>query len=103
MHVVVAAETSYSVAYIVGTVFAWLVSIVLTGWMAQRKGRSVAGWSLLAAFIAIWAFVIVALLPSKRADDEPDQLEELRDLHDTGVLTDEEFEAKKTKVLTEAR
>lgn len=36
------------------------------------------------------------------ADDEPDymdELEKLADLHDKGIITDEEFEAKKKQIL----
>jgi hypothetical protein len=92
-------------AFDVGVLMGWVASIALTGWMARKKGRGIVRWSLLAILIALWAFVIVALLPSKRqavpsADGDVDRFAELRDLHDSGVLTDEEFEAKKAKVLT---
>ena len=37
--------------------------------------------------------------PSASGGDDLDQLKKLADLHDAGILTDEEFEAKKAQIL----
>jgi uncharacterized membrane protein YoaT (DUF817 family) len=48
------------------TLLIWLASIVATYLVAQRKGRSVALWTLLAILISWLALIIVALLPARR-------------------------------------
>lgn len=101
----------------VGILVGYLIVVVagggLSGWIAHRKGRSVAGWVVLGAVFSLWAVVVVALLPSRRPAGEAltltlngqarpspsdtadrDVVRELADLRDAGVLTEEEFEAK---------
>ena len=92
----------------------WLIigGLLVQWWKEGRHGlvQRAVTWALLA-----WLTLFLLLLLPFRATRkllvpspvEPpqavgvDQLAELRDLHDSGVLTDDEFEAKKTKVLTE--
>jgi hypothetical protein len=46
----------------------WAVGgAAFAGWVAHRKGRSVAPWALLGFFFGAWAIAVVALLPAKNA------------------------------------
>jgi len=43
-----------------------LTFAVLTGWIANRKGRSFVGWAVVGLFFHLLGMLLVALLPSKR-------------------------------------
>jgi len=48
----------------------WVVCMVLAGWVARTKGRSVAGWVLAAAFLNWIAIVVLGALPSKKTSGD---------------------------------
>jgi hypothetical protein len=43
----------------------WIVPVVLTAWLAAKKGYSPAVWTILAIFITWIALIIVLVLPSR--------------------------------------
>ena len=61
------ASESDAIGLLAGILIWAVVGAALAGWVAHRKGRSVAGWALLGAFFGAWAIAVVALLPSQNA------------------------------------
>ena len=47
--------------------------IVLTAWLAARKGYSAAVWAIVAFFINVIALVIVLVLPTRPQAPPPDR------------------------------
>ena len=43
----------------------WIVPVVLTAWLAAKKGYSPAVWTIIAIFITWIALIIVLVLPSR--------------------------------------
>ena len=43
----------------------WVGSIVLTAWLAARKGYSPALWTVIAVFFTLVALVVMLVLPSR--------------------------------------
>lgn len=64
-----AADTSSTtigwVAWVIGLLI-WILIISWTAAIARRKGRSPFLWGVLAFFFAVFALILVALMPSKR-------------------------------------
>jgi hypothetical protein len=91
----------------------WLVFAIVVGYAASTKGRSGVGWFLLAVLISPLIAVIFLLLAGNAAwktaaahgaaiesrQNHAATLSSLADLRDRGVLTEEEFQAKKTDLL----
>lgn len=48
--------------------FFWLACVIITTVVAFSKGRSGFGWFILSCFFGIFALILVALLPSLKAD-----------------------------------
>lgn len=53
-------------AVILGIALYAIVMAVLTGWVAQEKGRSYAGWALAGILLGLLALVAVGLAPERR-------------------------------------
>ena len=110
----------------------WLVLSIVTGAVASSRGRSGVGFTLIAFLLSpLLAFIILLLLPNlaeqarvetlraedRRRDDDrqleairatakvsvADELTKLADLRDRGVLTEPEFQAERSRLLTIAR
>jgi len=47
-----------------GLVF-WIVPVILTAWLAAKKGYSPAVWTIIAIFITYIALIIVLVLPRR--------------------------------------
>jgi len=45
------------------SVVSWIVNLILTGWLAGEKGRSVGAWVLLAVFFPWLAIIALAGAP----------------------------------------
>ena len=43
----------------------WIVPVVLTAWLAARKGYNPAVWTIIAVFITYVALIIVLVLPRR--------------------------------------
>jgi hypothetical protein len=75
------------------------------GKTAEGKGRRFAPWVFLAALIGVFAFIPLLIAgPShkgllRRQPSSPGHIKELSELHEAGVLTTAEFEAKKADLL----
>jgi Short C-terminal domain len=89
----------------------WLVPSWLIAMRAERKGYSFWGFLLVGLFASwILELIIVLILDDRRGSelraaptDEIDQLERLASLHERGALSQEEFEARKTRLLSQER
>ena len=90
-------------------VFIWLAPAFLVAQYAANRGQSFAIFLLL-GLVASWviALIVTLVIPDTGTapelstyDDLAGRLERLADLHDQGVLTDEEFEAQKARLLGE--
>jgi len=88
--------------------FILIVIAHLIGNAAERKGQSYWGFFLLGLLMLPLALVIVLLVPDRRANavqtptaapDRLDQLQRLTQLRDAGALSEDEFQAEKTKIL----
>jgi hypothetical protein len=84
----------------------WVILALVVGYGATRKGRSGVGWFLLSVLvsplIAGILLIIVGQSSTRVVAPRPDHvatLTSLADLHDRGILSDEEYEAKRTEVL----
>jgi hypothetical protein len=89
----------------------WLVLAVIAGAVASSKGRSFIGWFLFAVFLSpLIGLIAVALLASKNPvpvqviggtypTDAASSLKSLGVLRDGGVITPEEYEAKRAEVI----
>ncbi len=44
-------------------VVSWIVNLILTGWLANEKGRSVGSWVILAVFFPWLAIIALAGAP----------------------------------------
>ena len=92
-----------------GTTLFWLALIIVTLactlWCADkanRKGYPIALGVLLSFFLGIIGLVVVLALPDKEADktaQAPDKLLKYKELLDEGILTQAEFERKKSELL----
>jgi NADH:ubiquinone oxidoreductase subunit 6 (subunit J) len=91
-------------------VVVWFLLCLIVGKAAENKGRSFAGWAFLAVFTSPLIAGLILLVvgnardhvPENRAQNAPasaTQIKELAELRDTGVLTPQEFEAKKADLL----
>ncbi|OGN89168.1 MAG: hypothetical protein A2158_00265 [Chloroflexi bacterium RBG_13_46_14] len=90
---------------IVGLI-AWFIPIFLCVWLAKKKGKDTIVWAIIALFLGIIAFLILAILPAEdkkgRANtDTVATLKGLEELRASGALTEEEFQAQKKKLLSE--
>ena len=47
-----------------GIVF-WIVFVVLTAWLAAKKGYNPAVWTIIAIFFTLIAFIVVLVLPRR--------------------------------------
>ncbi len=47
-----------------GVVF-WIVLVVLTAWLAAKKGYGPALWTVIAIFFPLIAFIVVLVLPRR--------------------------------------
>jgi len=56
------------IGWLIGTVI-WLIMLIWTVSIARRKGRSAFGWGLFAFFFALFALIIVSLMPARPAFD----------------------------------
>jgi hypothetical protein len=43
----------------------WIVFVVLTAWLAAKKGYSPAVWTIIAIFFTLIAFIVVLVLPRR--------------------------------------
>jgi cytochrome c-type biogenesis protein CcmH/NrfG len=93
----------------------WIAVMFAVGKSAEAKGRAPFWWVALAAFIGVFAFLPLVAVGSTEeqrlrevAEDEEVrqtvrspamQLRELAELKEAGLLTDEEFEAKRAALL----
>ena len=75
--------------------------------IAKNKGYSFGLWWLYGWLLFIVAIIHVCLKPNKKAQQPPinagqsvaDELKKYKELKDEGVLTEEEFQAKKKQLL----
>jgi MFS family permease len=52
---------------LIAIVFVWAVVFVVgTGWIAERKGRSFAGFAILGLFLGLIGLLIALLVPSTK-------------------------------------
>ena len=102
----------------------WVICAVVCAVIAGSKKRNGAGWFFIGLIIGIFGVILVAVLPSLEPPAQPvahhvlpppspklgtlgrasppdaiQSLEKLAVLHQQGVLTDEEFGAKKQELL----
>lgn len=90
----------------------WLLFCGLVGFAAQSKGRSAAGWFLLAFLISplIAGVVVLIVGPAKQATTAAqfvpfvptnigDELSKFAALRDSGAITGEEFDTQKARLL----
>ncbi|HEV8698951.1 MAG TPA: SHOCT domain-containing protein [Candidatus Limnocylindrales bacterium] len=90
----------------------WLIWSGLVAWIASVRGRSPVGWFFLSVLLSpLIGIIAVLVAPNRRAATIPvaapmssapsttDTLRELGDLRDRGVITAEDFEAKKGDLL----
>ena len=87
---------------IIGLIFAF----ICVG-MARKRGRDAALWGVLGFFLGIIAVIILAVAgdaetishPGTTSNSALDEIAKLKKLLDDGVLSEEEFQAQKQKLL----
>lgn len=92
--------TTASLIYVLSFMSAWLTQIVCAGVLANRMKR----WSLVWSILSLTTFcvgpVILALIDSRPPFDPLTTLQKVRSLLDAGLITQQEYEAKKREVLS---
>ncbi len=79
--------------------------------IAQKKGYSFGLWWLYGWLLFIVAIIHVSLIPDKNAPQAPssaspagqsaaDELKKYKELLDQGIITEDEFQTKKTQLLS---
>ena len=99
-------------AFILAAYFYILILVFSDLWTNPWSGWITAGWTFFIfffPFIGILAYMIfrpqptpeqkAAMMRQEAGISTAEELEKLADLHDRGVLTDEQFEAQKARVL----
>lgn len=76
-----------------------LLLAIIPARIARNKGYSFAGFYVFGFFLFIVALIVALVIKDKSAD-APDQLLKYKKLLDEGVITQEEFEAKKNELLS---
>ncbi|MBR0403791.1 MAG: SHOCT domain-containing protein [Eggerthellaceae bacterium] len=90
----------YSVGYgsVVFVLILSLLLAVIPARIAKGKGYSFGGFYVFGFFFFIIA-LIVALVMKDKNESKPDQLLQYKKLLDEGVITQEEFDKKKSELL----
>lgn len=78
----------------------WLTQIVCAGVLANRMKRWSIVWSILSVMTMCVGPVILALIDSRPPFDPLTTLQKVRSLLDAGLITQQEYEAKKREVLS---
>lgn len=94
------------------SVFIWIFLGILCSIIAGRKNRSVGAWLVLGILFGIFALIIIACLPSVETFEEVqtkkkpsissnkcDELRNIKTLLDDGIITNEEYEQMKKRVI----
>lgn len=80
-----------------------IVCCVICYMLGKKKGYSPAGFALMGFFLAVIGLIIALVLPNKNDGRHQaataDSLFKYKELLDKGVITQEEFEQKKTELL----
>lgn len=113
--------------YLLGWLFGWFIGAILIAILAESRGRSVGGFFLVALLTSpLMAFIILLATPNLAAQESERQerersesraslecsrrvqgadivirFDKLRHLHEKGLLTPDEYAARKQKILNE--
>ena len=91
-----------------GMVFLWLLFAIFSAIIASSKGRSAVNWFFIGLLFGPFGLVVGLMSPlnNKPQNNNTDtnsldiqDLTDLSNLKDKGILTDEEFETRKNKIL----